>query len=405
MREKKGSRRCAHSVLAHTLERPAMEYQDRIVARLKRLPHEALVSLVADECAMADYIQRTAESADAKHIPMACEVLVSLVAEACVKSDHVRRAADRAAAQHDPVPQWAVDGVLTSPDLLVPILESLELRHGAAGCVCHAWAQVWQALPLTTRRAVGLKPKNHTWRQEWIDAYVERGRIEGKSWPRAMFEAGGISSVEAMIEYYGAAIRWKVSIGWSLEQAEPYTVISACLAAPLAAAMRERSPRYAACTHSVCDALAAQAKRLDVVVPPVYCNLTGMFGLSTLDPRWELLQQPGASVGISFVIDGLCQADLPDLQVFPDEEGFYVHMDYGEGDVYELQDSDVVCFRGAPPDADGSYHSLIPITSFGSHALPPLATATLESIQQPGEWEVCGQRVRRRLLTVSVTYK
>ena len=80
-------------------------------------------------------------------------------------------------------------------------------------------------------------------------------------------------------------------------------------------------------------------------------------------------------------------------------------MDYGDGDVYELQDSDVVCFRGAPPDADGSYHSLIPITSFGSHALPPLATVTLESMQQPGEWEVCGQRVRRRLLTVSVTYK
>ena len=231
-------------------------------------------------------------------------------------------------------------------------------------------------MPLTTRRAVGLKPKMHTWRQEWIDAYVERGRIEGKSWPRAMFEEGGFSSVKAMIEYYGAAIRWKLSIGWSLEQAEQYTVISACLAAPLAAAMRERSPRYAACTHAVCAALAAQAKRLDVAVPPVYCNLTGQFGLSTLDPSWETLQQPRASVGLSFVIDGLCQADLPDLKVFPDEEGFHVHMDYGDGDVYELQDSDVVCFRGAPPDADG-YHSLIPITSFGSHALPPLATVTL----------------------------
>ena len=234
----------AQSVLreysAHTHASPAMECQDRIVARLKRLPHEVLVNLVAHECAMTDNMQCAAESAVAKHFPMARVVLVNLVTEACVKSDHVRRAADRAAAQHDPVPQWAVDGVLTSPDVLVPILESLELRHGAAGCVCHAWAQVWQAMPLTTRRAVGLKPKMHTWRQEWIDAYVERGRIEGKSWPRAMFEEGGFSSVKAMIEYYGAAIRWKLSIGWSLEQAEQYTVISACLAAPLAAAMRER---------------------------------------------------------------------------------------------------------------------------------------------------------------------
>jgi|LauGreDrversion2_5_1035112.scaffolds.fasta_scaffold30799_2 hypothetical protein len=36
-------------------------------------------------------------------------------------------------------------------------------------------------MPETTRRAVGLKPKMLTWRQEWIDAYVEMGQIEGKS--------------------------------------------------------------------------------------------------------------------------------------------------------------------------------------------------------------------------------
>ena len=37
--------------------------------------------------------------------------------------------------------------------------------------------------------------------------------------------------------------------------------------------------------------------------------------------------------------------------------------------------------------------------------LPPLATVTLESVQEPGEWEVRGFRVQRRLFTVSVSYK
>ena len=69
---------------------------------------------------------------------------------------------------------------------------------------------------------------------------------------------------------------------------------------------------------------------------------------------------------------------------------------------YEQRNSDVVCFRSAPADADG-YHSLIQDTE-DSYELPPLATVTLERVQQPGEWEVCGQRVRQRLFTVSVSF-
>ena len=70
---------------------------------------------------------------------------------------------------------------------------------------------------------------------------------------------------------------------------------------------------------------------------------------------------------------------------------------------YELQDSDVVCFRSAAANADG-YHSLIRTTDT-RYEMPPLATVTLESVQQPGEWEVCGHKVMQRLFTVSVSYK
>ena len=59
-----------------------------------------------------------------------------------------------------------------------------------------------------------------------------------------------------------------------------------------------------------------------------------------------------------------------------------------------------MCFRSAPADADG-YHSLIR-TGPLSYEMPPLTTVTLEKVEEPGEWEVCGQKVQQRLLTVRV---
>merc|ERR1712185_152292 len=135
-----------------------------------------------------------------------------------------------------------------------------------------------------------------------------------------------------MLKHLAPDIQWKLANGWAREHAEAYTLISGCLAAPLAAAVRERSPRYAASTHALCAALAEQSTRLAAPAPPLYKNLTGEFGLATDDPAWAALLQPGASAGLSFVTDG-----------------FRVSIDF----VYKLQDSDVVCFQSAPADADG----------------------------------------------------
>ncbi len=138
--------------------------------------------------------------------------------------------------------------------------------------------------------------------------------------------------------------------------------------------------------------------------PALYCNLTGKFGLASYyDPAWKVLQHPGVSAGLSFVTDGCYLANAPNSLTFPDAEGFRVGVNEDGRFSYELQDSDVVCFKSAPADADG-YHSLVPYGHLRMYALP-LATVTLEKVQQPGEWEVCGQFVRRRLLTVSITYK
>ena len=69
----------------------------------------------------------------------------------------------------------------------------------------------------------------------------------------------------------------------------------------------------------------------------------------------------------------------------------------------ESLNSYVVCFRSAPTDVNG-YHSLVR-TSVAGYEMPPLATVTLEKVEEPGEWEVCGQKVQRRLFTVRVSFK
>ena len=95
----------------------------------------------------------------------------------------------------------------------------------------------------------------------------------------------------------------------------------------------------------------------------------------------------------------------PSAKLFPNKSGIRVGVVYPSGVQYEEVDSDVVCFRSAPADADGLLHTLVPTEGEGGHLLPPMATVTLERIDEPGEWEVRGLRVQRRLYTVSVSYR
>ena len=178
------------------------------------------------------------------------------------------------------------------------------------------------------------------------------------------------------------------------------SLIGGCLPAPLTAAVRERSGRYAASTHALCDALAGAARRLTEPAPPVYCNLTGKFGLATKDPAWAALV--GAAVGDGFTTNGESRGQIANSKSFPDAKGYRIRLNKGGKTTWKLQDSDVVCFRSAAADEHG-LHSLIQVGS--TYDLPPLATVTLERVDGPGEWEANGKRVQRRLYTVSVSYK
>ena len=109
-------------------------------------------------------------------------------------------------------------------------------------------------------------------------------------------------------------------------------------------------------------------------------------------------------VGGGFVTNGLARGAIADSNKFPDERGFCTGVLTGTTVSYVLQDSDVVCFLSDGADADGNLHSMVQDRD-AVCALPPLATVTLESVQEPGEWEANGHRIQRRLYTVRVSYQ
>jgi len=69
--------------------------------------------------------------------------------------------------EYKPLPQWAVEEVLLSSDLLPQILAPLQLEDGAARAVCLAWADGWRATSEGRRqlRKVSIEvPEELVWR-------------------------------------------------------------------------------------------------------------------------------------------------------------------------------------------------------------------------------------------------
>ena len=71
--------------------------------------------------------------------------LLQIAVAGCEASSEINNLADAFFATHKPLPQWAVEGVLLSNDLVPHILASLQLEDGAAAAVCSSWADAWKA--------------------------------------------------------------------------------------------------------------------------------------------------------------------------------------------------------------------------------------------------------------------
>ena len=80
------------------------------------------------------------------------DALLALAALGCEQSEAVR------AAVHSPFPEWAVEAVLLSSDLLPHFLGWFELEQHTVKGVCKAWRGAWAAT-LEGRRALRPGPE------------------------------------------------------------------------------------------------------------------------------------------------------------------------------------------------------------------------------------------------------
>ena len=78
--------------------------------------------------------------------------LLEIAAAGCEASAEVKNRADAILAAHKPLPQWAVEGVLLSSDLVPHLLAPLQLQDGVVAAVCSRWADSWNATSEARRR-------------------------------------------------------------------------------------------------------------------------------------------------------------------------------------------------------------------------------------------------------------
>ena len=270
---------------------------------------------------------------------------------------------------------------------------------------------------LSVERAVGARPVGAAWHDEWVPLCLEELQLRN---PTARFsdeelhreeralQSGGARDFAHQLALNAHEIDWLCSHGWERHEAEPFFAITTFGAQALSVALRDRSSRYAASTHLVCDVLARQARGLTALAPPAYCNLSGLYGLGEIDPSWRRLLEPGVHPGLSFITTALVQATSSPRAFDADGGGYAVPIGESGGDVtFVVQDSPVVLLRSQAHDNNdvhaGTCRSLV-ASGPSTYNLPPFATCTLERVDEAGDWKAYGIVVQQRRLTLSVAY-
>mmetsp|Transcript_21572 Transcript_21572/g.35606 ORF Transcript_21572/g.35606 Transcript_21572/m.35606 type:complete len:457 (+) Transcript_21572:39-1409(+) len=314
-------------------------------------------------------------------------------------------------------------------DLSPNVLQNLCATDlGAASCVCTAWRRdallvakgllcARRSLPagdppnwiraLTSEEileaAVGRRPLQRPWWREWEAMKMEEIQLSGQD-PRhanlAFFQPGGPMSVAAVLRHNAVRLSWMLDCGWPLTQAAACLLIGIHGTAALGTAIREGSSRFAASTYAYSDALFSRAWKLKAAVPPCYASMGGMFGLVATDEAWRLLLSADVRIGFQLRTNSALIA----MDNHLDEQGPIAppsHMTRSVSTpVRHVSNDPLVCFR-SELTRDGKLRSLVQ-TSPTCYELPPLATLTLERIQQPGQWQACGGTMWRKCFVVSM---
>ena len=221
-------------------------------------------------------------------------------------------------------------------------------------------------MKLLLKDIVGPCP-DHEWRSEW-------------------------KNLDVAIERTSGSVDRKIERGWAAEDARAYCALAAGCTAPIAKSLAEKSPQFAASIHLLVELLNRQACKQAGQAADCYANLEGSFGLVTEDPAWRGLLE-SERPGTSFQTKSLTLAHASHKEFTA--EGMLVDD--------EVQPSDVVCFVSAPEDAAG-LHTMVRTSAAAEFALPPLATVTLQDVEEPGEWKVGDLSVNRRLFIVTECY-
>ena len=136
-----------------------------------------------------------------------------------------------------------------------------------------------------------------------------------------------------------------------------------------------------------------------------YGPLTGQhYSLVAKDPHWEELCLPTCQPGTSFLTSNVATFSLENEFYFKDPRGWTTSLiDVNGVESEQLLESDIVCVVKAGM-VQGKLCSPVELGAAGA-AIPPMATITLEKIEEAGKWRTDGGRgVQRRLLTVRVAY-
>ena len=268
---------------------------------------------------------------------------------------------------------------------------------------------------------VGRKPER-TWQDEWVAARAETNRIRAfhkephRSAPEYVREKEPIESRQTT---FAKDIQALEAAGWPHDEAEAFVLISNCLDTAVAAALKEDSPRHAACTYVLCGALFRAAQRQVAAregseeAPPMrrcYKNLHGDMSLALADPAWAGLEQADRT-GFCGLTSAAPVLAFDDPGCFT-PEGFAIEINTK----YKPVDSDVVCFESAPPDDHGAHEAVWvakhkaafpPNTLFRLVGVEPSFEVTFDA---PGDGD--GEptttktvRVNRRLLRVRAVYR
>lgn len=284
------------------------------------------------------------------------------------------------------------------------------------GLVCLSKEPEPEPVPKPTSPATVIEDtsQDNSWEEEWASLRFDELRLTGQ------LEHGDTeASVQKRdaprlwVERNQPTIAWQRENGWSEEQSTAYTCVALGGQMAVATALRDDIVRYPSSVRLINSVLGsrAAASLASTSAPLTFRHLSGRFSLAATDPAWSTLLQPGVKPGCSFTTSAVTIAS-DDPRCFDAKGRFCVPLSTSKRLFHELQDSEVVCFRGVPmetmvdtgsPVEMRTARSLVQVGSVGWH-LPPLATVTLEQIVTPGRWTAYGKPVARQVYVVSVSF-